>query len=266
MPALMKPNRFKQKLAEGKVPVGHMLLEFGVRSIPRLLQNAGVDFVLIDNEHSAFSTSEVADLIAWFRATEIAPFVRVPEVQYHLIARTLDLGAQGVMVPNVKNAAEARAIVDAAKYAPLGKRGVIMGNANTDFQSLAPADFLVEANRTTTIICQIESVEGVENVEAIASTPGVDVLWVGHFDLTQSQGIPGQFHHDRFFDAVAKVIAAARKHQLGAGIQPGSVAQAEEWMKLGFNVISYSADYAIYTAALAAGVDEVQKLATRITA
>ncbi|HXF63784.1 MAG TPA: aldolase/citrate lyase family protein [Caldilineaceae bacterium] len=262
----MKPNHFKQKLAEGKVPVGHMLLEFGARSIARMLQNAGVDFVLIDNEHSAFTTAEVADLIAWFRATEIAPFVRVPEIQYHLIARTLDLGAQGVMIPNVKTAAEAKAVVDAAKYAPLGKRGVIMGQANTDFQTLAPADFLVEANRSTTIICQIESVEGVENVEAIAATPGIDVLWVGHFDLTQSQGIPGQFHNPIFLQAMEKIVAAARRHNLGAGIQPGSLAQAEEWMKMGFNVISYSADFAVYTAALAAGVDAVQKLAARITA
>ena len=262
----MNPNHFKQKLAEGKVPVGHMLLEFGCRSIARMLQNAGVDFVLIDNEHSAFTTSEVADLIAWFRATEIAPFVRVPEIQYHLIARTLDLGAQGVMIPNVKTAAEAKAVVDAAKYAPLGKRGVIMGQANTDFQTLAPADFLVEANRSTTIICQIESVEGVENVEAIAATPGVDVLWVGHFDLTQSQGIPGQFHNPIFLQAMERVVAAAKRHNLGAGIQPSSLAQAEEWMKMGFNVISYSTDFAVYTAALAAGVDAVQKLAARIAA
>lgn len=262
----MKPNRFKQRLAEGKIPVGHMILEFGVRSIPRLLENAGLDFVLIDTEHSAFSTSEIADLVAWFRATDIATFVRVPQVQYHWIARTLDLGAMGVMVPNVKTGEEARAIVDAAKYAPLGQRGVIMGNANTDFQTLSPADFLVEANRNTTIICQIESVTGLENLEAIAATPGVDVLWVGHFDLTQSMGIPGQFHHPRFLDALQQVVDAARRHNLGAGIQPGSVAQADQWMKLGFNVISYSGDYAVYTAALAQAVTEVQKLAGHVLA
>lgn len=262
----MKPNRFKQRLAEGKVPVGHMILEFGVRSIPRLLENAGLDFVLIDTEHSAFSTSEIADLIAWFRATDIAAFVRVPQVQYHWIARTLDLGAMGIMVPNVKTAEEAKAIVDAAKYAPLGQRGVIMGNANTDFQTLSPADFLVEANRNTTIICQIESVTGLENVEAIAATPGVDVLWVGHFDLTQSMGIPGQFHHPRFLDALQQVVETARRHNLGAGIQPGSVSQAEQWMKLGFNVISYSGDYAVYTAALSQAVTEIQKLAGHVLA
>lgn len=262
----MKPNRFKQRLAEGKVPVGHMVLELGVRSLPRMLENAGLDFVLIDTEHSAFSTSEIADLVAWFRATDIAVFVRVPQVQYHWIARTLDLGAMGIMVPNVKNAAEVKAIVDAAKYAPLGQRGVIMGNANTDFQTLAPADFLVEANRNTTIICQIESVEGIENLEAIATTPGVDVLWVGHFDLTQSMGIPGQFHHARFLEAMQTVADTARRHKLGAGVQPGSLTQAEEWMKIGYNVISYSGDYAVYTAALTHAVTEVQKLAGRVFA
>jgi 2-dehydro-3-deoxyglucarate aldolase/4-hydroxy-2-oxoheptanedioate aldolase len=172
----------------------------------------------------------------------------------------------GIMVPNVKSAAEAKAIVDAAKYAPLGQRGVIMGNANTDFQTLSPADFLVEANRSTTIICQIESVEGLDDLEAIAATPGVDVLWVGHFDLTQSMGIPGQFHHPRFLEALQTVAATARRHKLGAGIQPGSLAQAEEWMKIGYNVISYSGDYAVYTAALTQAVTEVQKLAGHVRA
>src|SRR5690349_13407369 len=116
----MKPNRFKQVLAEGNVPVGHMILEFGTRGMAQMLDNVGLDFVVIDTEHSAFSTADIADQVAWFKSTTIAPFVRVPQVDYHWMARTLDLGALGLMVPNVKTGAEAKAIVEAAKYLPLG--------------------------------------------------------------------------------------------------------------------------------------------------
>ena len=257
----MKPNRCKQKLAAGAVPVGHMIVEFGTRGVAKMLENAGVDFVLIDSEHSAFSPAEIADLVAWFKATDIAPFVRVPQIQYHLIARTLDQGALGIMVPNVKDGHEAKAIVDAAKYAPLGQRGVMLGSAHTDYRSVDPAQFFEYSNANTTLICQIESEEGVANLEAIAATPGVDVLWVGHFDLTQSMGIPGQFHHARFLDAMRRVVDVARHHGLAAGIQPGNLDQAQQWLAMGFNIVSYSADLAVYGSAVAQGVAGLRSLA-----
>ena len=94
----MKPNRFRQVRAEGKVPVGHMILEFGTRGMAQILDAAGVDFVIIDTEHSPFTPANLADLIAWFKATTIAPFVRIPQIEYHFIARTLDMGALGLMV------------------------------------------------------------------------------------------------------------------------------------------------------------------------
>lgn len=257
----MKPNRFKQVLAAGNVPVGHMIFEFGTRGIAQLVANAGADFVIIDTEHSAFTTNDLADLVAWFKATEVAPFVRIPQIEYHFIARLMDLGVLGLMVPNVKTGAEAKAIVDAAKYLPRGHRGVVMGNTHTDFKAVNAAQQMAYANENSTIICQIESVEGLENIEAIAGTPGVDVLWVGHFDLTNSQGIPGQFNDRRFLDALKLVVDVCRKYNLGAGIQPANLAQAQEWMAMGYNVISYSGDFFVYAEALRQGVEGVRKLA-----
>jgi 2-dehydro-3-deoxyglucarate aldolase/4-hydroxy-2-oxoheptanedioate aldolase len=136
-----------------------------------------------------------------------------------------------------------------------------MGNAHTDFKSVNPAEQMAYSNQNTTVICQIESVEGLENIEAIASTPGVDVLWVGHFDLTNSQGIPGEFHHPQFLEAMKLVVDTCRQHGLGAGIQPGNLAQAQEWMGMGFNVISYSGDFFVYAEAMKQGVAGVRKLA-----
>lgn len=257
----MKANRFKQVLAEGKVPVGHMILEFATRGIAQMVERAGLDFVLVDMEHTGFTSADIADLMAWFKATNVAPFVRIPQVQYHFIARTLDVGALGVMVPNVKSGTEAKAVVDAVKYAPLGKRGVILGNAHTDFMQVKPREFMDYANDNTTVICQIESQEGLDNLEEIATTAGVDVLWVGHFDLSQSLAIPGQFHHPKFLDSVKLVIEATNKHGLAAGIQPGSLEQAQEWMEMGFNVISYGGDFAVYLNALSQAVAGVRDLA-----
>ena len=258
---MMKPNRLKQVLAQGGIPVGHMLLEFGTRGIAKILEAARLDFAIVDMEHTGFTSADVADIIAWFKATSVAPFVRIPQIQYHFIARTLDAGALGVMVPNVRSAAQARAIVDAARYTPLGNRGLTIGVAHTDFQSPDPREFMDDSNENTTVICQIESREGLDNLEDIASTPGVDVLWVGHGDLAKSLDVPGQLHHPRLLDALGLVVDTARTHGLGAGIQPGSLAQAREWMELGFNVISYGGDVRVYLKALTEAVAGVRKLA-----
>jgi 2-keto-3-deoxy-L-rhamnonate aldolase RhmA len=258
---MMKPNRFIEVRRAGRVPVGHMLFEFGTRAIAQLLDLAGADFVVIDTEHSPFGPAQVADIVAWFRSTSIAPFVRIPEVQYHLVARTLDSGALGIMVPNVASAAQVRAIVDAAKYAPQGQRGVMIGAAHSDYRQVDPGAFMAHSNANTTVICQIESQAGLDDLAAIAAMPGIDVLWVGHFDLTQSLGIPGQFHHPLFLDALKRVVDVGRQHGLGLGIQPTSLAQAQEWLELGFNVISYSGDRFVYAAALAEGIAGVRSMA-----
>jgi len=257
----MKPNRMKQVMAEGRIPVGHMVLEFATRGLPQILENTGVDFVVVDMEHSGFSIGDIADVMTCFKLTSIAPFVRIPQVQYHFIARSLDAGALGIMAPNVSSAAEARALVDAAKYAPLGKRGVGIGTANTDFKSVDPQEFLAYANENTSVICQIESQEGLDDLEGIASTPGVNVLWVGHFDLSHSLGMAGQFGHPRFLDALKRVVDVAHRRGLGAAIQPRSMAQAQEWMAMGFNVISYGTDFGVYMEAVRQGVEGVRKLA-----
>ena len=259
----MKANRLIEVQHAGQIPVGHMLLEFGTRGIAPMLELAGADFVVIDTEHSSFGPAEVADMVGWFRATTVAPFVRIPEIHYHQIARTLDAGALGIMVPNVRHGTEARAIVDAAKYAPLGKRGVIIGAAHTDYRTVEPVEFMTASNANTTIICQIESKEGLDQLAAIASTPGVDILWIGHFDLTQSLGIPGQFHHPAFLDALRRVVDVGRRHNLGLGIQPGTPEQAQEWIELGFNVISYSADRFVYEAALRNAIADVRTMAAQ---
>ncbi len=257
----MKPNRFREALASGRMPIGHMIMEFGTRGIARILDSAGVDFVVFDMEHSGIEMERIFDLIAWSRAASFAPFVRVPQTQYHFLARVMDAGAYGVMVANVELPEQAREIVQAVKYAPLGRRGVCLGTAHTDYLVPDPAPYFAESNENSVIICQIESVAGVRNCDAIAAVDGVDVLWIGHFDLTQSMGIPGQFQHAEFLSAFREVAKAAKAHGKALGAQPASMEQAEQWISLGLNVISWSSDVGLYRAALEAAVGRIRERA-----
>ncbi|MBM3734210.1 MAG: hypothetical protein FJW39_00345 [Acidobacteria bacterium] len=250
----MKPNRLRRVVKEGRIPVGHMVWEFGTRGIAKILETADLDFVLIDMEHSEFDTERVADLVAWFKATDIAPFVRVPSSLYHFMARVMDGGALGVMCANVESGQQAKLIVDSVKFPPMGKRGVGIGGAHTDYKNPDPVQYFEFANANSTVICQIESTKGLENLEDIAATPGVDILWVGHFDLTTSMGIPGQFSNPKAIEALELVANTARKYHKLAGIQPGSAEQAGAWIKMGYNVISWKADSALYGNALRAEI------------
>jgi 2-dehydro-3-deoxyglucarate aldolase/4-hydroxy-2-oxoheptanedioate aldolase len=263
----MKNNRFREAVRAGKVPVGHMVWEFATRGIAKVLESADLDFVIYDMEHSGIEIERIFDLIAWAKAAPFAPFVRVPQGMYHFLARVMDAGALGVMVGNVETPEQARDIVNAVKYAPLGKRGVGLGTAHTDFVVPDIATYFRESNESSVVICQIESEIGVRNSEAIAAIEGVDCLWIGHFDLSQSMGIPAQFHSERFQTALRAVISAAQAKQKLLGIQPGSMEQADEWIALGFNVISWSTDTSIYRASLVSGVSQLRnKFATASTA
>lgn len=232
------------------MPTGHMVWEFGTRGIAKLLDGLDLDFVIFDMEHSGFGIERIFDLIAWSKASPFAPFVRVPATEYDFLARVMDAGALGVMVPNVRTAEQAKRVVDAVKYAPAGNRGVALGCAHSDYTGPNMRQFFDEINASSVVICQIESPQGVENAEAIAAVPGVDNLWVGQADLSQSLGIPGDYHNPKFTGALKQVTAAAKKHGKRAGIQPGDMNQAQAWMELGFNVISWSVDAWVYRAAM----------------
>ncbi len=254
----MKPNRVRQAISEGRTPLGHMLMEFDTPGIAKLCGLADLDFVLIDMEHGPFDLSQVANMIARFKATPTSPIIRIPASEYHFVARAMDAGAHGIMAPNVRNVQQARRLNDAMRYAPEGNRGLGLGTSHNDFTRPDPGAYTAAANRDNILICQIESTEALGNLDSIASEPGVDCLWVGHMDLTQDMGIVGQLGHPEFLGALKDVVTVARKHHKLAGIQPGSPQQAEEWMQIGFNLISYGADISVYGTALASGVDLVR--------
>ena len=143
---------------------------------------------------------------------------RVPRGEYHFIARALDIGAFGVMVPMVATAAEAAHIVACTRYPPLGKRGAAFGFAHDDYTGGDVAAKMAALHERTMVIAQIETDEGLRNVEAIAAVAGIDALWIGHFDLTNFMGIPGQFQHPAYLAAVDRVVAACAARGQDPGV------------------------------------------------
>jgi 2-keto-3-deoxy-L-rhamnonate aldolase RhmA len=257
---MMRENRFAQLLREGRYAVGTMIFEFNTHGLPRLLDAVGLDFVVYDMEHSGFEMGEIRALLAGSRAAAFTPIVRVPGSDYHFLARVHDLGAGGVMVPMVSTAAQAEAIVRACKYPPVGGRGAAFGVAHDDFRSGDLAATIAAANRDNLIIAQIETAQAVEQVEEIAAVPGIDVLWIGHFDLSLSLGIPGQFDHPRFVAAIDRVVAAASAHRLPLGILVNDPGAGRVWIARGFRAICYSGDIWLLQRALAEGVAWVRGL------
>jgi len=252
-------DRSLKALTRGGLSVGHFIVEFATPGIGHLMKNAGCDYVLFDMEHSGFSLETVKAAVRFMEAADLPMIVRPPSGNYHHIARVLDAGAEGVMVPMVNNAAEARAIVDAVKYAPDGNRGVALGIAHDGYRTGAVADTLAAANRRTTIFAQIETAAGAENAEEIAAVPGIDCLWVGHFDLSASLGVPGDFDHPSFKAAIERTIAAARKHGKATGRLVPTVASAVELHAAGFDMICYSGDVWVFREALTAAVAEIRQ-------
>ncbi len=188
--------------------------------------------------------------------------VRVPALQYHFIARCLDVGAMGIMVPMVESAEQAQKIVTSAKYPPRGRRGAAFGVAHDDYTGGDIIAKMQSANDEILLIAQIETERGLEDVDAIAAVDGIDILWIGHFDLTNFMGIPGQFTSDAYLAAVKRVIAACEKHGKVAGIMVGDTATGQAMLDQGFRAIAYSGDLWIYQQALREGISALREMAS----
>ncbi|MGQ9552567.1 MAG: HpcH/HpaI aldolase family protein [Anaerolineae bacterium] len=258
---MMVPNPLKEALAKGRLVVGHMVMEFTVPAIAQILRPLAPDFVLFDLEHTGLSLQTLAPLLGSCRLAGLVPVVRVPGLSGHYISRCLDLGALGIMMPNVQTAEEARAFVTAAKYPPDGRRGMGLGGAHTGYQMPDPSEYARWANEQVVLISQIESATGVANVDAILAVPGIDIGWVGHMDLSLSLGIVGQYEDERLIAALKRVAEACKRHGKGAGIQPGSLDVARRWYDLGYNVLSFATDIAVYQRALGEGLQALRQFA-----
>ena len=251
----MRDNAVKKNLAAGGRALGSMIFEFFTPGMPRLLANAGAEFGMYCMEHTGAGFETLKPQFALCRALGVVPLVRVPAAEYHFIARALDCGALGVMVPLVDSAEQARFIVSCTRYPPEGRRGAAFGFAHDDYQGGEVTEKMGMIHARTLVICMIETRQGLDNVEAIAAVPGVDVLWLGHFDLTNFLGIPGDFSNEKFKEAVKRIVAAAARHGKAAGYMAADAALGREYLGLGFRMIATGTDQGMLQAALKHNLD-----------
>jgi 2-keto-3-deoxy-L-rhamnonate aldolase RhmA len=238
----MRFNKLRSLLKSGGVALGVGVLELKGRGLFHALAGAGMDFAWICSEHTAFNLETVVEMVADAHAAGLTPVVRIPDLRYEHVTRLLDSGCQSLIVPHIRTGAEARHFIELAKYHPEGKRGIALyGGANTNHENVDPMTATSHANANTLLAIIIETGEALENIEEIL-LPQIDLVLVGHQDLSQDLGIPGQYDHPKVVAAEAKIREISRRNQIAQGAILNRPQDIEEVVASGAQFLLYGVD------------------------
>jgi 2-keto-3-deoxy-L-rhamnonate aldolase RhmA len=255
-------NPVKDKLARGEVVASMTVRLVRGVEIASLAKTAGFDTIYIDVEHSSFSLETTSQICIAALAVGIAPFVRVPSIRPEHVGRALDGGALGVIAPHVCSAEEARAVVRAAKFAPLGERSAAGALPHLRYRSFPPAEANAALDAATMVIVQCESAAFLDRADEIMAVEGVDMALIGTNDLLADWGLAGQYGHARVRDCYERVIAAARRHGKHVGV--GGLATrpdlAAELVRMGARYVSTGTDLAFLMAACTEKAKQVREM------
>lgn len=243
-------NNLKSLLAHGGVAVGTFVMEFAVPQIATILANAGADFIIIDMEHTTFTMQTVGQIIRAARGSNLPSIVRVPSIERHFISRVLDAGASGLMIPRVESSDDVEQIVRFAKYSPEGDRGVAFGIGHTDygdFRELDELRYLAKANRDLVIIGQIETKKGIENIDNILAVGGLDVIFLGLYDLSTSLGVSGELNDQLVVNASKTVIKKTKKNGTVMGSYVNDFETGAHWIDDGVQMFACGNDAFLVT-------------------
>lgn len=253
-------NELKAKLDSGKQVLG-TFFEIGGNTAVESLGLAGLDFLIIDSEHGPFDVESAQELIRTAELGQITPLVRVKNHERSSILKMLDVGAKGLIIPNIHTVEEVKQLVEHGKYTPVGNRGFFFGRAAgygyADFAGNVDAYFET-CNRETLLIPQCETVGCLENIETIAGMEGVYGIFVGPYDLSISMGIPAQFDHPDFVKALVRIVNACKVAGKAAFIFAGSSDAAKAHFANGFDGVAISTDVSVYINAYKRIVDEIK--------
>jgi len=236
-PTGLRNNSLKAKLQSREFVVG-TFLEIASPAVVELLGLAGFDFVVVDREHGAIDLHITEDLIRASHSTDISVLVRVPGCEAAAISQSLDMGAAGIHVPQIETVDMAQMAVRASKHHPLGDRGLQVYVRSASYGALGTANYLAAANNDSLIVMQVEGERGVANLDSIIKVDGVDVAFIGPYDLSQSLGFPGQVRHASVKQTMGEAIHKARKTGKYIGTYCDDVETALEYRGIG---VSYSA-------------------------
>jgi 4-hydroxy-2-oxoheptanedioate aldolase len=255
-------NNVKEKLARDEVVASMTVRLVRNVEIARIARTAGFDTLYVDLEHSSFSIDTCGQICMAALEAGIAPFVRVPANTPEYISRVLAGGALGVIAPHIRSADEAKAVVRAAKFPPLGERSNAGGLPHLHFRAFPVAEAYAALNDATMVIVQFESDAALAQADEIVAVDGVDMVLVGLNDLLADWGIPGEYDHPRVREAYTKTIAACRQRGKHCGVgglatRPDLVA---EFVKMGARYVSTGTDLAFLLSACTARARQVKEI------
>lgn len=241
----MTRSEAKARLRADQALIGTMFLEVASPGTPRMIQQAGYDFVIFDTEHSWYGIETIAGLIRSARDIGLLVLVRAPAFQGHWPARYLDLGADGLVCPHVDTGEQAADIIRQTKYPPVGERGMANAVAHDEYRARPMTEFTTAANEDILIVVQIETAAGLRNRDSILATPGVDAVFIGPNDLSLSMGYPGQLDHPQVVQAMADILASAREYGVAPGLHGFSVDKTLQWLDRGARFVCHRADISL---------------------
>jgi 4-hydroxy-2-oxoheptanedioate aldolase len=238
-------GELKKKLQAGETVVGPFVIVPSTVMVDAL-GYAGMDFCILDTEHGSLSMETVTDLVIAAQGSGVAPIVRVGGNEEWLILRALDIGAAGVQVPQINVVDDARRVVRSAKYAPLGERGVSVFTRAGNYYKDEAVDHPARQNEETMTVVHIEGKEGLDNLDEIMTVDGIDVLFLGPYDISQSLGVPGDVRSKIVEDALKEAAAKARAKGRVVGSYAKDVEMGKWLIDLGVQYLSINVDATIY--------------------
>jgi 2-dehydro-3-deoxyglucarate aldolase/4-hydroxy-2-oxoheptanedioate aldolase len=241
----MRINQTRERLSKGETVFGCGLQCYRSSEIPRAFAAAGFDYVFIDMEHGAFDLETVQDMIAASVGAGITPIVRVGELLYSLVARLLDAGAQGIILPRVEDPRILEEALSWMRFPPDGKRGYGVNPTMIGYETRSFAEIIAHQNRNTLSVVQFETTLAMERADELLSLKGVDIAMVGPADLSISLGVPGQFDHPLLVDTVDRLIEQCNRHGVVPGIQTRTQAMARLWADRGMRFVGAGGEHGL---------------------
>ena len=262
----MNENNYRARAERGEVQIGTWVTMIRTPAVLTLLQAAGLDFVRVDMEHSAFSMETVADMATLARALDFPMVVRPPEGNREWVTRLLDAGVWNLHIPQVDTPEQAAAVAACSRYAPLGERGMYGFGPHTQYRTSPPGEHMSSANARVHVTAMLETKKAFERVDEIAAVPGIDALTIGPTDLAQDLGVLGTpAQKDALRDYRVRLAEAARKHGKAVSMAIDSVEGVREMIALGATIVNYSSDTAVLRSGYARAIEEIRRPAAAQT-
>ncbi len=238
----MRINTVKRALKEGKAQFGCNTSMLRSPEVPRILAAAGLHWSYLDSEHGGFDLETLQDLIRAANEAGLCPIVRVADLQYPLVARALDCGAQGVLFPRVESPELLEKAISWTRFPPEGVRGYGLQPTHVGYEAVGMPEIIAHSNANTMVVLQIETKTALERIDELLSVPKIDAVMIGPADLSISLGVAGQFEHPTLVAAIEKIRDACIRHGIAPGIHMRSLKLVQYWRDRGMLFLSCNSE------------------------